>query len=211
MNRPLKTSLSRSFLLASLAAGIGVGSTLALAADEAAPVARSDGIGAAVSDTATTAKVKAKLIGEAGLKDSDISVTTTNGVVTLAGRASSGEAKSFAEAAARAVDGVRSVDNNLTTPSGSTASAKTKAAVAKTGQAVSDSWITTKVKTEILAGSVSEGFDVSVETTDGVVVLKGHLPDQVALDHVRQMTLQVKGVKSVNSSAVSVGPNVAAK
>lgn len=211
MNHPLKTSLSRSFLLASLAAGIGVGSSLAIAADEAAPVAHSDGIGAAVSDTATTARVKARLIGDPSLKDSDISVTTTNGVVTLTGKASSGEAKSFAEAAASAVDGVRSVDNNLKTPSGSTVSAKTKAVVAKTGQAVSDSWITTKVKTEILAGSVGEGVDVSVETTDGVVVLKGRLPDQLALDRVRQMTLQVKGVKGVVSSAVSVGPNVPAK
>lgn len=201
-----KTSLSRSFLLASLAAGIGLGSTVALAADEAAkPAARSDGLGAALNDSAITTRVKAKLMGESSLKNSDISVTTTNGVVTLEGQASSGEAKSAAESATRAVDGVRSVDNNLKTPSASSAGARTKAAVARTGQAVSDSWITTKVKSEILAGSVKEGFDVSVETIDGVVVLKGRLPDQPALDHVRKMTLQVKGVKSVDSSAVSVG------
>ena len=120
-----KTSLSRSFLLASLAAGIGLGSTVALAADEAAkPAARSDGLGAALNDSAITTRVKAKLMGESSLKNSDISVTTTNGVVTLEGQASSGEAKSAAESATRAVDGVRSVDNNLKTPSASSAGAR---------------------------------------------------------------------------------------
>jgi hyperosmotically inducible protein len=193
------------------AAGAAMSTGLAVAADDAVPRAKSDSIGAAVGDTAITGKVKARLIGEPVLKQSDISVTTTNGVVTLDGSASSGEAKSFAETATLAVDGVRSVDNQLKTPSASAASAKAKKAAAKTGQVVSDSWITTKVKSEILVGSVSEGFDVSVETINGVVVLKGHLPDQLALDHVRKATQQVKGVKSVDSSAVSVGASIAGK
>jgi hyperosmotically inducible periplasmic protein len=55
-------------------------------------------------------------MGEDSLKKSDISVTTTNGVVTLDGSASGSHAKSAAEAATKSVAGVRSVDNNLETP-----------------------------------------------------------------------------------------------
>jgi len=161
-------------------------------------------MGAAVTDTAITAKVKAKLMGEHSLKKSDISVTTTNGVVTLDGSASSSKAKALAEAATKSVDGVKSVDNSLKTPASSKASAKTRDAVAKTKRVVSDSWITTKVKSEILANSVSKGFDVSVETKHGVVILKGTLANQDAIDHVKDIAEKVDGVKSVDTSALTV-------
>lgn len=199
--------------VACLAATIGAATStgVAIAADDAAPRAKSDSIGAAISDTVITGKVKARMVGEAALKQSDISVTTTNGVVTLNGSASSSEAKAFAETVTLAVDGVRSVDNQLTTPSASTTSAKAKEVAAKTGEMVSDTWITTKVKSELLLGSVSEGFDVSVETINGVVVLKGRLPDQLALDRVRNLAQQVDGVKSVDSSVVNIGASAAGK
>ena len=208
---PRKNLRRHILFIACLASTIGAAMStgVAVAADDAAPRAKSDSIGAAISDTVITGKVKARMIAEAGLKQSDISVTTTNGVVTLNGRASSADAKAFAETVTLAVDGVRSVDNQLTTPSASAASAKAKELAAKTGEMVSDTWITTKVKSEILLGSVSEGFDVSVETINGVVVLKGRVPDQLVLDRVRKVAQQVQGVKSVDSSAVDIGASAA--
>lgn len=192
-----KNSLHSSLVAASLFLGFGVGSANAVVDDASKPQPHSDGIGATVTDAAITAKIKAKLMGKDSLKKSDISVTTTNGVVTLDGSASSSDAKSVAEAAAKSVDGVKSVDNNLKTPG----SSKT---VTKAKRAVSDSWITTKVKSEILADSVSKGFNVSVETIHGVVVLKGALANQDAIDHVKDIAAKVDGVKSVDTSALSV-------
>ena len=168
---------------------------LAARADESTP--HSDGVGAAITDTAITAKVKSRFIGDSRLKKSDISVTTTNGVVTLEGTASGSKAKSAAAALAKSVNGVKSVDNNLTTPGSSEVGAETK-------QVASDSWITTKVKSELLADSISKGFDVSVETTDGVVVLKGALANQDAIDHVKDVAGKVDGVKSVDASGLTV-------
>ncbi len=172
----------------------------AAAADPAVPQAHSDGVGAAITDTAITAKVKAQLTGDQ-LKKSAISVTTTNGVVTLTGSASSSDAKSYAEAQTKSVDGVKSVDDELSTPTvaGSVA-AKTDQAAAKTKRVASDSWITTKVKSEILADSVSKGFDVSVKTVHGVVQLSGTLANDDAVAHVKDIAMQVKGVKSVDTS-----------
>ena len=78
-------------------------------------------------------------------------------------------------------------------------------AVSKAERAVSDSWITTKVKSEILANSVSKAFKVSVKTKHGVVSLKGKLPSQDAIDLVKTIAEKVTGVKSVDVSGLVIG------
>jgi hyperosmotically inducible protein len=78
-------------------------------------------------------------------------------------------------------------------------------AASKAERAVSDSWITTKVKSEILANSVSKAFNVSVKTKHGVVLLKGKLPSQDAIDLVKMIAEKVKGVKSVDVSGLVIG------
>ena len=69
---------------------------------------------------------------------------------------------------------------------------------------VSDSWITTKVKSEILANSVSKAFKVQVKTKYGMVTLAGKLPSQDAIDLVKLTAQNVKGVKSVDVSGLSI-------
>jgi len=197
-------ALHRALIIAGMVAGLGIGSALAASDDTTMPKAHSDGVVATVADTAITAKVKATLLGVESLKKSDISVTTTNGVVTLEGTASSSNAKALAAADTRKIEGVKSVDNNLKIAASSTAEAKTRDAVAKTERVVSDSWITTKVKSEILADSVSKGFEVSVKTLHGVVVLSGSLANQDAIEHVKDIAAKVKGVKSVEVSAITI-------
>ena len=198
----------RTLILAAFTVGLGAGPVIALAADPELPVAHSDSMGAAVADTAITARVKAHLLGKKMLRHSDIDVTTTNGVVTLNGTASGPKAMAYAVDTIKAIEGVKSVDNNLTVASRSKTSATVHQAAADTSRVISDSWITTKLKSELLADSVSKGVDVNVETTHGVVVLKGALPSQAAVDHVKAMAGQVSGVKSVDVAGLTV---VAAK
>jgi len=192
-----KATFRIALITAGLAVGLGIGSAGAVFAEAAMPQAHSDSLGAAVTDTTITAKVKAKLMAEDSLKKSDINVTTTNGVVTLDGSASNSKAKALAETTAKSVAGVKSVDNTLKTPESSKAVAKTK-------RVVSDSWITTKVKSELLADSASKGLHVRVKTLHGVVVLKGALANQDAIDHVKDIAGKVKGVKSVDTSGLTV-------
>jgi hyperosmotically inducible protein len=75
----------------------------------------------------------------------------------------------------------------------------------KTERVVSDSWITTKVKSEILANSVSKAFKVGVKTKSGMVWLSGKLPSQDAIDLVKMTAEKVKGVKSVDVSGLAIG------
>ena len=186
----------------SLAACVGAAQlALPALADDATP--HSDGIGAAITDTAITAKVKAKLLDDKRLKGTDISVTTTNGAVTLTGSAPSSDAASAAKQIASSVDGVKSVDNQVNTPSlADSVAAKSDKAAKKTGKYASDSWITTKVKSQLLADSVTKGLDIDVTTSNGVVALSGSVGSQDAADHAEGIAKKVKGVKSVDTSGL---------
>ena len=203
-HRSKQTSFRTLLLAAGLSAGLAVGVPAAASGDATAPVAHSDSMGAAISDSDITVKVKLKLADIKDLRKSDISVTTTNGVVTLNGTATSADAKSAAEAAAMSVAGVKSVDDELTTPSSGPLMAGAKSAANTTKHEVSDSWITTKVKSELLADSVTKGFDVKVVTTGGVVVLRGKLANHDAIDHVKDVVEKVDGVKSVDTTGLTV-------
>lgn len=73
-------------------------------------------------------------------------------------------------------------------------------------EVISDSWITTKVKSELMADSLSKGFDVKVATEDGVVSLEGTLLNQEAIKHVSRLVAAVKGVARVDGSKLVVQP-----
>ena len=69
--------------------------------------------GMAIDDTEITAKVKAAIFAEPGLKTLQISVDTKNGVVTLSGAVDSQSSSDMAKALAGAVSGVKDVENRL--------------------------------------------------------------------------------------------------
>ena len=66
-----------------------------------------------VSDTIVTGKVKAAIAADNGMKDTDISVKTENGVVTLTGSAKSGDQVTLAAALAQRQEGVSRVENQV--------------------------------------------------------------------------------------------------
>ncbi|MBS1230818.1 MAG: transporter [Proteobacteria bacterium] len=69
--------------------------------------------GAAIDDAEITAKVKAAVFAEPGLKTLQISVDTIKGVVTLSGSVDTPANSQRAKGLAAAVSGVREVDNRL--------------------------------------------------------------------------------------------------
>jgi hyperosmotically inducible protein len=69
-----------------------------------------------------------------------------------------------------------------------------------------DSWVTTKVKSELLDTKNVKSTDISVTTTEGVVALSGTVTSTREKIHVIHVTKLVKGVKSVDASALSVVP-----
>jgi hyperosmotically inducible protein len=69
--------------------------------------------GVAIDDAAITAKVKAAIFAEPGLKTLQISVDTVKGVVTLSGSVDARTKSNRAKELASAVAGVKDVENRL--------------------------------------------------------------------------------------------------
>ncbi|MGO1070715.1 BON domain-containing protein [Lysobacter sp. CA199] len=68
-------------------------------------------------------------------------------------------------------------------------------------QPVGDTWITTKVKTELVAKKGVPGTDINVETVNGTVTLSGHVTKAQAKRAIA-IAEGVKGVKNVDTSAL---------
>jgi hyperosmotically inducible periplasmic protein len=68
----------------------------------------------AVNETVTTGKIKAAIAADSAMKDSDISVNTNNGVVTLTGTVKSQDQVSIATNLAQRQEGVQRVESNIT-------------------------------------------------------------------------------------------------
>ena len=67
------------------------------------------------------------------------------------------------------------------------------------GEYVSDTWITTKVKTLLAKDSVVKATEVNVETFKGVVQLTGFVTSRAAIDQAVLIANNVEGVKSVKN------------
>ena len=74
---------------------------------------------------------------------------------------------------------------------------KTEHAVKKTGEVISDAAITTEVKTKLLATKGVPGSKIDVDTTNGVVTLKGAVPTRAARAKAVRITRRSKGVTRV--------------
>ncbi|WP_339526187.1 BON domain-containing protein [Pseudomonas sp. EA_35y_Pfl2_R111] len=72
----------------------------------------------------------------------------------------------------------------------------------KAGDAVSDTWITSKVKSTFLADSSLSGIDIKVETNQGVVSLSGVVATDAERDLAIAKASEIKGVNSVSADAL---------
>jgi hyperosmotically inducible protein len=68
----------------------------------------------------------------------------------------------------------------------------------KSDQPVTDTWITTKVKSELATTQGVKSTDITVKTVDGVVTLVGVLSSPMAVNKAVTAAESVKGVKRVD-------------
>ena len=69
----------------------------------------------------------------------------------------------------------------------------------------SDTWITTKVKADLLATKDISGLEIKVETVNGVVTLSGDVDSQAEADKAVAVTQGIKGVSRVDNRLVVRG------
>jgi len=75
---------------------------------------------------------------------------------------------------------------------------ETKEAAHKTGNAITDSWITMKVHSQFVPEAALEDSDIDVETKAGVVTLMGTVPTAAGRTRAVAIAKATDGVKSVN-------------
>ena len=124
----------------------------------------------------------------------------SNGVVTLTGDVATAEQKAEAEKLARGVDGVVRVQNDITVnpDADKSVSDRVKSGMNKTGDAITDAWITTKVKWFLAKDEgLGSTTSINVDTKDHVVTLKGTVKTAADKSRAVELANKTDGVKRV--------------
>jgi hyperosmotically inducible protein len=74
---------------------------------------------------------------------------------------------------------------------------RVKKGLSKTGEAISDTWITTKVKWFLMGDDLLKGSNISVETDKNVVTLKGTVKTSAGRTRAKELAMQTEGVHRV--------------
>lgn len=109
----MSISLRKALIAAGFIAAFGaMPLTQVVAQDSSAAMSKSDNqtVPGKVDDAWITTKVKSEFAANKAVKATDISVSTTDGVVTLSGTVATSKEKTHAEAIAKKIKGVKSVD-----------------------------------------------------------------------------------------------------
>jgi hyperosmotically inducible periplasmic protein len=161
--------------------------------------------GSAIDDATITAAIKSKLLWSRHADGMTTEVVTRDGRVTLRGTADSTDARQHAQQLARNTGGVNAVDNQIIVrPEASQAKAGLDISGEGASVALSDTWITTKVKSTLLYSSNISSGDISVTTKDGVVKLTGTQPSGAERALAIELAKNVRGVKSVQATGLTI-------
>lgn len=160
--------------------------------------------GEVIDDATITASVKSKLMWSKYTDGLSTEVDTKQGKVTLQGSADSGAARDLAGRLAMNTRGVASVDNQLVVNGKKPGVADAaKSSVHEAKREISDSWITTKVKSTFLYSSNVDSSRIAVSTTGGIVTLSGKVASGAERALAIELAKNVLGVKSVSSKGLT--------
>lgn len=162
--------------------------------------------GEKVEDATITASVKSKLLWNSTTDGLDVHVDTSHGNVTLSGNARSSGEKDLAGRIARNTAGVAALDNQIVLGGGKAdAIVDVKSTAAKKNQPMTDTWITSKVKSSLLLTRGVDGFGIVVTTLNGVVSLSGMVDSTAERELAVRVTQDIRGVKKVEADGLKVG------
>jgi osmotically-inducible protein OsmY len=117
--------------------------------------------------------------------ESNINVTSYNGVILLTGQVSSDSIKQQAELLVKDTPGVRDIHNQIRLGNSTSLTTRTR-----------DSWITTKVKSQLLSEDDISGLNIKVVTENAEVFLMGLVKGPEA-DRAVDIARHIDGVSRV--------------
>jgi osmotically-inducible protein OsmY len=128
----------------------------------------------------------------------DLKVKVDAASVRLTGTVATAPQKTEAGRLAK-VDGISAVENDITVDKDvdRTLADRTKAGMTKTGEVITDGWITTKVHWFFVGEDLLKGSDISVDTDKHVVTLKGTVTSGAGRDRAVALAKRTGGVHRV--------------
>lgn len=147
-----------------------------------------------------TTKIQAQYYVHPGLKPWNIDVTTApSGVVTLAGEIDSDADRAEAVKIASATDGVTRVEDRLRRKGevATTATGSVERSAERAGGAAGDAWITSKIQSRYFVDYDVKGRNIDVDTSNGVVTLKGTVSSHSEHDEAVTIARNTDGVREV--------------
>ncbi len=160
--------------------------------------------GEVVDDSTIRAAITSKLSWSRFADDLEVAVATRGGSVRLTGHARSAEARSAANRLAATTRGVGAVDDRVVVGDRVGQDRLKPATAAAPSSALSDTWITTKVKYTLLYSSNVAGSEIEVSTDHGVVSLKGTLQSGAERALAIELAQNIGGVKHVDADALVI-------
>jgi osmotically-inducible protein OsmY len=185
--------MSRAFLQR-----LGLSILIAAAPMSVAAQGGSSSAAATVSNDSLEEQIEYRLETSPVTKKYDIDVEAKSGVVTLTGEVATETQKAEAERLAH-VEGVRRVESQIKIDKNAdrSLSEKAQAGLSKSGEKINDAWITTKVKWLYVRDSDLRARDITVDTKDHVVTLKGRVKSEEDRARAIRLARQTDGVKRV--------------
>ena len=176
---------------------------------------------AATSDKLLDSRIEQRIHNDASLKKHNVDVSVDGGVATLTGTVATETERVKAKQLAT-IKGIARVDNKLIVDPGAPHTAigtagkktkegaekvvdKTKEGLSKTGEVITDAWITTRVKSKFVGEDLLKGSDINVDTNDHVVTLKGTVMSAAGRTRAVAQAKEVEGVHKV-VDLLTIGP-----
>lgn len=151
-------------------------------------------MGCAQTDAGITTAVKTQLAADENVKASQVTVDTTNAVVTLSGSVDTASAKSRAVEIARGTDGVVNVVDRIQVAGTTAVREETYSA---DRAMFSDTAITAGVKGKLAGDPTVRGLRIDVDTQNQIVTLTGDVRSHGERDRALRLAREVEGVKDV--------------
>jgi osmotically-inducible protein OsmY len=108
------------------------------------------------------------------------------------------------EGAEKTKEGAAKVGDTTKSGAGKVAD-KTKEGLSKTGEAITDGWITTRVKSKFVGEDLLKDSDINVDTNDHVVTLRGTVMSAAGRARAIEQAKEVEGVHKVIDQ-LTIGP-----
>jgi hyperosmotically inducible protein len=149
-------------------------------------------------DAAMRDQIERRIQADPSLGKYDVRVRVDQGDVKLEGTVASADQKKAAETLAK-IAGVDEVDNDIEVDRDADQVLANRASkgLRRTGEAVNDAWITSKVRWFFVGDTALDGSDIDVEVKDRVVTLDGEVRSEEGRARALELANRVDGVVKV--------------